>query len=441
MKQYIKDLAPWEMKNEYYYGVQLGNDVKTQIENIRNYSAEMVKSLVESTDTIVASEARINDVIYEVDYSKGQIGKGLQGLNAAFEWGISDVVWQIEQAREKFRENLDVIYASAINTVRDLKEDAQKAYRSGKIDEALEKFKELLQSFTDDFSAYISLGIIYLFHKTDKEAALNSFDKAINAKTASAYYRSYALLYKALIRRDFGLIEESEKYSNEAIGLTPNLAEAAYQNTQYNALLNKQDKAIPLLKKVIDSDIIYCLKIKKDPAFDGIRYQITKLFGGIRDKKKKEAENKLEGLKERLVSHNTTTSKIEELGYDVPEALRVEVIKEEKDEIAEMINNNSIFDAHIADLHVSQRESILKRKKSELQEKCREYHRELERDIYEKGNKLLGEKKGGGIGAFIIRFILGQFVALPVGIFLRRKKYSRGGEGWINISMSLPHGR
>jgi tetratricopeptide (TPR) repeat protein len=64
-------------------------------------------------------------------------------------------------------------------------------------------------------------------------------------------YTSYALLYKALIKRDFGLIEDAEKCTSEAIKLSPGFTEAMYQNAQYNALLNRPEKAIPLLKKAI----------------------------------------------------------------------------------------------------------------------------------------------------------------------------------------------
>ena len=131
----------------------------------------------------------------------------------------------------------------------------------------------------------MSIGIIYLFHEANKEKALDSFDKAIihAGKQSAAYYKNYALLYKALVKRDYGLIEEAEELTNQALNTKPNLAEAIYQNAQYNALLNKQDKAIPLLKKVIDSDIVYCLKINNEHDFDGMRSQTNKLFEKVRD--------------------------------------------------------------------------------------------------------------------------------------------------------------
>ena len=121
---------------------------------------------------------------------------------------------------------------------------------------ALEIFTDIESQIKNDFSIYMSLGIISLFHKIDKNKALGYFDKAARyVRLHSDYYTNYALLYQALIKRDFGLIEEAEKCSSEAIKLSPGLTDAKYQNAQYNALLDRPEKAIPLLRKVIKEDI------------------------------------------------------------------------------------------------------------------------------------------------------------------------------------------
>lgn len=174
--------------------------------------------------------------------------------------------------------------AKAINRKR----QAQEAYEYGWIDEAEEYFLESEKIVKTDFSVHVSLGLIYLFQKIDKEKALSYFEKAIKyARPKSPYYTSYALLHKALIEFDFGQVNDAEKSSSEAIDLSPDFTEALYQNAQYNAQLKNIGKTITNLEKAIRIDKNYCVKADNDPMFDSIRNNINKLFEKLREESKK----------------------------------------------------------------------------------------------------------------------------------------------------------
>ena len=118
------------------------------------------------------------------------------------------------------------------------------------------------------------------------------------------------MLYKALIKRDFGLIDEAEECTDEAVKLCPDFAEALYQNAQYNALLNKPDKAIPLLRKTIEMDVNYCEKIHNEKAFDKIRTQVNAMFEELRDEQKQKANIKYETLAKKLKAFNNLINEI-----------------------------------------------------------------------------------------------------------------------------------
>ena len=260
----------------------------------------MITTQLASTSAIIASQERISERVDNLSYGIEKVEQGIYGLQASFEWGISEVVWQIEQNREVLRDILQVLSAPLDTQAKELRKRAEEAYTNGWIDDALKDFLESEEKNRYDFSIHISLGMIYLFHKIDKEKALKYFDQAIKyAKPKSPYHTSYALLHKALIMRDIGQMEEAEKCTNEAIEISKNFSEAFYQNAQYNALLNRPQKAIPMLEKAIEYDINYCEKCHNEKDFDNIRDSIATLFEKLRKRKEDNVKVRFPKITER----------------------------------------------------------------------------------------------------------------------------------------------
>lgn len=96
MPSYLNELSPWERKKEYYNNIQLGKDVRTQTEVISRSTQAMIAAQVASASAIIASQERISEDIDNLAYGVERVEQGIYGLQAAFEWGISEVVWQIE---------------------------------------------------------------------------------------------------------------------------------------------------------------------------------------------------------------------------------------------------------------------------------------------------------------------------------------------------------
>ncbi len=61
------------------------------------------------------------------------IGNGILGIKAAFEWGISDVVWQIEQDRVRLKDILKTLYTSFSKRTRELRLETSEDYGKGLI--------------------------------------------------------------------------------------------------------------------------------------------------------------------------------------------------------------------------------------------------------------------------------------------------------------------
>ncbi len=420
MDTYIDKLAPWERRNAYYKDVALGKKKLGELKkNLKNQTEEMIKVQIASAGEIISSQDIREDAIQEIGYDMKSVGRGMGWLKAAFEWGISDVVWCIEKDTEDFRNVMMSIYKVPDRQMDELRYKADNAFAMDDMKGALETFTELETFIKDDFSTCISLGVIYLFHKIDKKKALIYFDRAIKyVRPYSAYYTSYALLYKALIKRDFGLIEEAEKCSSEAIKLSPGFTEAMYQNAQYNALLSRPEKAIPLLKKAIKDDIVYCLKIRGEQDFMQINSEIAELYEEIRSKKNEKVKEALEEEKKNVTFLNKAVKSIEKLGYDMPQKSSVELYEDGNNEIDILVQNNSIFDAHIAETLLSLLNNKLKRKKELLKRKGNEIHINIDNQIQELSVGVAGKKKKGGSVSFLIHLLCGQIVAVPFGWYI-----------------------
>lgn len=275
----ILDLSPYERRNEYFKTVQLGSDVKTQNKLIAQAAKLQLESQLYNTDRIIASNDRISSYIEELSHGIDGVVEGISELKATFEWGISEVVWQIEQNRKELESINAGIWHPFDAAARNKKELAQKAFDRGWFGDAEKYFLDSENIISFDFSVHISLGMIYLFHKVDRQKALSYFDKAIiYAKPESNYYTSYALLYKSLILFDFGKVREAEQHSQEAIDLSPTFVEAYYQNAQYNSKLGNFLKAINRLEFTINNDRRYALKAEADDLFDPMKSQILDLI-------------------------------------------------------------------------------------------------------------------------------------------------------------------
>ncbi|MCP5006348.1 MAG: hypothetical protein GY941_20780 [Planctomycetes bacterium] len=417
METYKDKLAPWERRNGYYQKVQLGQNIAAVKDVLKEQIIEMMKSRIATTNEMIANPMMNEDTILEFVYNLKSVGDGMYGLKAAFEWGISDVVWQLELRGSYLCDHKDALFRPFSPQVKKIFKDAVDAYEDGCVEESLEKFLELDSEVCFDFATHITIGIIYLFHEMSKERAGEYFNKALNyVRATSPYYTAYALLYKALIKRDYGHVEEAESCTREAIKLCPDFTEAIYQNAQYNALLNKSEIVIPLLKEVIQDDVIYCLKINGERDFDGIRTDINKMFEEIGEENKKDTVDRFEELNGKLSSFRENVNRINKLDYDLPKVFSVESLKGGIGEVGSMVSKNTIFDTYLAELSILQTATSLKKKEIALKKRCNGFINEIEVKIADLVRQLVEENKKNPFARFLLYFFLGQFVAVPVGV-------------------------
>lgn len=411
MSLYLNELAPWERKNEYYNNIQLGKDVRTQTEVISRSTQAMVAAQMASTSAIIASQERSNEGVDNLAYGVKRVEQGIYGLQAAFEWGISEVVWQIEQNREELRSILEVLSAPLDTQAKELRKRAEEAYANGWFEDSLEDFFEYERKNRYDFSIHISVGMIYLFNKIDKEKALEYFDKAIKYATPkSKYHTSFALLHKALIKRDFGLLEEAEACAREAVELSPDFSEALYQCAQYNALLNRPDKSMELLTEAIMFDENYCEKACNDGAFDQFRLQLSNVFEDFRRTEGDIAHNKLAIVTKRIEKLDNLLNETKGLINVQDGDLRKCMIR-----ITELIKRNSYRDYIEANGLIKKAQLVIDNLRSDITGQLQQSIKSHNAEISETRTKNVQKVSNAG-NKFNWIMILGVIISVILGL-------------------------
>lgn len=310
----------------------VANFLSTQTEKI-------IESQVEAADAIIVSQARIAD---KIDIATREITEGFQELQATFDWGFTELIWQIEQEREVLKDILKVLQAPLHTQAKELKKRAEYAYRNGWIDDALKDFLESEKKNRYDFTIHQNLGNIYLFINKNPEKALEYYEKAVKYATPkSSYYTSVSLLHKGLVKyfqKDF---QGAYKSTFKAIELSPDFYEAHYQHAQYCANLRKYDEAIKHLKKaIVEGDKNYCLKANSEKDFDVMKEQMKSLFKELQINAQNQVNIELEETTGLINKAKTY--------FNIPIIDNLKLAQSKLEEARVFIARGSFFDCHDA---------------------------------------------------------------------------------------------
>lgn len=302
MNLYLNELAPWEQKQQYFKVQNISNstrEISSQLESIsRNKKVEQIQTV----DAVVASQEIISETIekgfLQVSDKLDYLNLGIYEIKSTFEWGITEIIWNIQQTNNYLQKILDVLKTPLATEAKEYKDRGLYAFKNNWFDDALLELNKAKEINKYDFTVYFTIGLIYHFHIINKNNAIKNYELALKyAKPNSEYYYSNILLHIALAKSSIGKLSEAEKYTNEAINTIDGFAEALYQNAQYNAKLGFHSKAITNIDKAISLDRNYILKASNDYIFKETNLDLKPLFIQWKEREKKNASNVLQKYK------------------------------------------------------------------------------------------------------------------------------------------------
>lgn len=269
---------------------------------ISKQAGQIRETQLQAADDIIASQERTRkELKAEISSGVDEIVDGLEGMKSTFEWGFSELVWQIEKQRETLESILETLRKPLDTQAKELRARAERAYENGWFDDALQDFLESEKKNRYDFTVHQHLGNIYFFHKARPDKAIEYYKKAAKyAEPKSAYHASFALLHLALLyylKEDFS---EAYEKTKKAVELSPLLYEARYQHSRYCARLGKKQEAVKDLKRAIANDINYALKANSEEDYKGMREQVTSLIERLTEEARIVAKERMKSA-EKLI--------------------------------------------------------------------------------------------------------------------------------------------
>ena len=159
--------------------------------------------------------------------------------------------------------------AAADKTFRDLDYFLGRYYATEQFDyeKAIYYLDRIVAAHPDDAGAHFWLGFTY-YLKGATSSAISEFEKAVKLKP----FISDAYVYLAMLYRDRGDFDNTEKFYKKALKYTPDNAALWYNLAGIQAQMNKVDQAVDSLEKVFRLDCGAFLPIARtDSDFARIR--------------------------------------------------------------------------------------------------------------------------------------------------------------------------
>jgi hypothetical protein len=209
--------------------------------------------------------------------SRDAIMRGFRDLQAAFTFGLTQIVWQQEQTNKLLTDILSVLKAPRKTEADEMRERGDEAYRNAInarrpedrqqwMNVALQAYADCVDKNPSDFSALYSIGMVLFYERGISEDALTAFRMAATfAEPYSSYHAALAWLQIGYIRRCRKEMEQSYEAMEEAVRLQPDWAETHFQRAISCALTDRLDEMKESLKRAIRLDRNYWFRACTEP--------------------------------------------------------------------------------------------------------------------------------------------------------------------------------
>ena len=331
-------LTPFQRRLEYWENTHVRQTISSAGTDLVEAMKRHQKSMISSANSIIISQERIAEGIEELSAEVSNVYEGLNSLAGIFTWGFAEIAWQLEQQSHLLTKVKEILEAPLDTEALNIKRRAEKAYKNGWTEDALEDFLEAEKKNRYDFTVHQYLGDIYFFEHKNFDMALSYYEKAVKySRPESRYHTSFALLHIGLLRHLNEEFERAYAATAEAIELSPDLLEAHYQHAQYCAVLKRKDEAIKHIKKAVDGNLFYLIKADKEQDFAEMKDNLLDLSERIRSNLEKTVKAEIALAKRHILN-------VKEFSIDTYSSTLVQKLVKDIREAERLFGLNSILD-------------------------------------------------------------------------------------------------
>ncbi|MCS7224376.1 MAG: hypothetical protein NZ959_07460 [Armatimonadetes bacterium] len=271
------------------------------------YLEESIEMALEATrDAIIRGTALQVRALKKI---QNRMVQGFRDLEAAFQFGLTQIAGQQEQSNKILTDVLAVLKAPRKTEADEMRERGDEAYRNGvtarRVEDreqwmnlALRAYGDCIEKNPSDFSALFSIGTILFYERGASEGALASFRLAATfSEPYSAYHAALAWLQIAYIRRCRKEQEHAYEATREAVRLQPEWAETHFQHAISCALTSRESEMKESLKTAIRLDRNYWFRACTEPELwvgsEMIRHTVRETLEELRQEASQKASNEI----------------------------------------------------------------------------------------------------------------------------------------------------
>jgi len=261
--------------------------------------------------------------------SRDAIMRGFRDLQAAFTFGLTQIVWQQEQTNKLLTDILSVLKAPRKTEADEMRERGDEAYRNAInarrpedrqqwMNVALQAYADCVDKNPSDFSALYSIGMILFYERGISEDALTAFRMAATfAEPYSSYHAALAWLQIGYIRRCRKEMEQSYEATEEAVRLQPDWAETHFQRAISCALTDRLDEMKESLKRAVRLDRNYWFRACTEPDLMSghgvVREMVRTALEELRQEASQEASKAIASAQARIAELNRLIQRVTDL--------------------------------------------------------------------------------------------------------------------------------
>ena len=226
---------------------------------VRQLAGVLKEGMESHIQALESQDARLYEAVFTLQQARDHLASidystatGLADLKAGFDYGVSQVVWQLERSQDVLVGIVRALEEPLDTQARELRKRAQQAYRNGLatadetrrkwMEDALSDYLEATQRNRYDFTLHFDIATIFWHEKGDLANAAAYYEEAARyAAPTSDYYASYALLHLGKVWRLRDEFDHAYSAAREAVRLTPTLAQASYDLALYCSLTRRYE--------------------------------------------------------------------------------------------------------------------------------------------------------------------------------------------------------
>lgn len=237
----------------------------------------------------------------------GKIDEGLQEISGILFWGFTELIASIGRVHDQLEELIRAVKTPEQTWAYEQFEIARTDYRRKLYPEALEALNRAINGsgphlgYKEEHRFYYLTGLIRLgsFECQDKEIvdlkiAEEMFVKAARyALSADRTEAARTLAAAGWAAYCQGKIPQAYEYTEQALRLTPDFAEANFQKAKVLMHQGKPDEGFQWLEHAIEIDRNYSIRAAADDDFVKYEPRLTRFLEGIAKRKGEEARQKM----------------------------------------------------------------------------------------------------------------------------------------------------